>query len=69
MIKCHLSKILGEKRLKIADVVRDTGINRGTVTRMYHETAQRIELDSLDKLCIYLECDVSDLFERVDKAE
>ncbi|MEO1940514.1 MAG: helix-turn-helix domain-containing protein [Candidatus Thioglobus sp.] len=28
-----------------------------------------MELDSLDKLCIYLECDVSDLFERVDKAE
>ena len=69
MIKCHLSRVLGEKRLKIADVVRETGINRGTITRMYHETAQRIELDSLDKLCIYLECDVAELFERVENAE
>ncbi|MBC8504017.1 MAG: helix-turn-helix transcriptional regulator [Chloroflexi bacterium] len=42
---------MGEKRLKIADVVKDTGINRGTVTRMYHETSQRVELDVLDQLC------------------
>lgn len=64
MIKCHLSRILGEKRLKIADVARDTGINRGTITRMYHETAQRVELEALDTLCQYLNCQVSDLLER-----
>lgn len=34
MIKCHLSKIMGEKRLKIADVARAAGINRGTITRL-----------------------------------
>ncbi|MEW8086485.1 MAG: helix-turn-helix transcriptional regulator [Candidatus Thiodiazotropha endolucinida] len=66
MIKCHLSRIMGEKRLKIADVAKDTGINRGTLTRIYHETAQRLELDVLDKLCRYFECQVSDLFEWVD---
>ena len=66
LIKCHLSKILGEKRLKIADVVKNTGINRGTVTRMYHETAQRIELDVIDKLCTYLGCSVCELLEQVD---
>ncbi|MAY35694.1 helix-turn-helix transcriptional regulator [uncultured Spongiibacter sp.] len=61
MVKCHLSKILGEKRLKISDVARDTGINRGTITRLYHETAVRVEFDVLDKLCAYLGCDISDL--------
>ena len=39
MVKCHLSTIMGEKRLKIADVARETSINRGTITRMYHEEA------------------------------
>ena len=34
MVKCHLSTIMGERRLKIADVARDTGINRGTITRI-----------------------------------
>ena len=62
-MKCNLSRILGEKRLKISNVVEDTGINRGTITRMYHETAQRIELDVLDALCCYLECSVTDILE------
>ena len=67
MIKCHLSRIMGEKKLKISDVVKDTGINRGTVTRMYHETAQRVELDVLDQLCKYFDCPVSDLMERIEE--
>ena len=45
MIKCHLSTIMGERRLKIADVARDTNINRGTITRMYYEEATRVDLD------------------------
>ncbi len=61
MIKCHLSKLLGIKRLKISDVSRDTGLNRGTITRLYNETAVRVEFEVLDKLCAYLECDLSDL--------
>lgn len=63
MIKCHLSRIMGEKKLKIADVARDTGINRGTITRLYQETAVRVEFDVLEQLCRYLECDISDLLE------
>ena len=66
MIKCHLSRIMGEKRLKIADVARDTDLNRGIITRLYHETAERIGLTSIEKLCRYLECGVEDLFELVD---
>lgn len=62
MIKCHLSKLLGEKRLSIADVSRDTGINRGVITRLYHETAIRVDLEVVEKLCLYLECDLADLF-------
>lgn len=65
MIKCHLSRLMGEKKLKIIDVARDTGINRGTVTRLYQETAERIDLDVVDKLCRYFGCDVSGLFEYV----
>ncbi len=63
MIKCHLSRMLGERKLKIADVARDTGIHRGTITRLYQETAVRIELDVIDRLCRYLGCQVGDLLE------
>jgi len=66
MIKIHLSKIMGEKRLKISDVVKATSLNRGTITRLYHEKAQRVDLDALDKLCRYLQCPASDLLEWID---
>lgn len=69
MIKCHLSAILGVKRLKIADVVRDSGINRNTITRLYHETNNRIDFDTLETLCRYLECDISDLLEIRDDTD
>ena len=68
MIKCHLSRLMGERKLKISDVARETGINRGTITRLYHETAVRIELEAMDTLCRYLDCEVSELFEYRDQS-
>jgi len=65
MIKCHLSRIMGEKKLKVADVARDTGINRGTITRLYQETAVRVEFEVLETLCLYLDCEIGELLEIV----
>lgn len=64
MIRCHFARLLGERKLKIADVARDTGINRGTLTRLYYETAERVEIDVLDKLCDYFGIDLPELLER-----
>ncbi len=69
MIKCHLSKLMGEKKLKIVDVARETGVNRGTITRLYHETASRVELETIDALCRFLGCDVGELFEFVEDSK
>lgn len=65
MLKCHLSRIMGERKLKISDVSRDTGINRGTITRLYNETATRVELEVIDTLCGYFDITVAELFERI----
>ena len=64
MIRCHFARLIGERKLKISDVARDTGINRGTLTRLYYETAERIELDVLDKLCDYFGVDLPELLQR-----
>lgn len=69
MIKCNLSRLLGERKLKISDVARDTHLNRGTLTRLYHETAERVELDVLDTLCEYLKCGLPDLLEYLPSSE
>ena len=63
MIKCHLSRLMGERKLKVTDVARETGLHRNTITLLYKETASRIDLDAMDKLCRFFECEVGDLFE------
>lgn len=66
MVKCHLSRILGERKLKVAEVARDTGINRNTLHRLYNETATRVDLEVVEQICRHLQIEVGDLFEVVD---
>ena len=47
MIKILLSKKLGEMRLTQADLARATGIRPNTINELYHELADRVELDEL----------------------
>lgn len=65
MIKCHLSRLMGERKLKISDVARDTGLHRNTITLLYQETSARVDLEAMDKLCKYFGVGVGDLFEFV----
>ena len=67
-VRIHLSRLMGERKLKIADVARETDINRGTLTRLYYEKAERVDLDVLEKLCRFLECEIGDLMEIVDES-
>ena len=63
MIKCHLSRLMGERKLRIADVARAIGVNRSTITLLYYEKAKRIDFEVLDKLCKFFNCTISDLLE------
>lgn len=65
MIKCHLSRLMGERKMKVIDVARETGLHRNTVTLLYNETAARVDIDAIDKLCALFNVSVGELFERV----
>ena len=65
MVICRLSSLLGERRLKVSDVVRDTGIARATVDRYYYDTVQSYDREVLDKLCQYLQVDLPALIQSV----
>lgn len=67
MIKCNFAAMLGARKLRVSDVVRETGINRSTLTRLYHETTSRIDFDTLETLCRFLDCEVGELLEIVDE--
>lgn len=62
-MKNNLSKILGERLLKVSDVFKATGISKTTLTDIYYQRAKNIQLDTLMKICDYLQVPLSDLIE------
>ncbi|MDU0332646.1 helix-turn-helix transcriptional regulator [Paenibacillus sp. 3LSP] len=65
MVINHLSEIMGRKRLKIADVVAGTGLAINTVSGLYHDKVKRVDLETLDKLCDFLEVGIGEILEHV----
>jgi putative transcriptional regulator len=65
MIRCHLSRLMGEKRVRLIEVARGTGVNRNLLAKLYHDRARRIDLDDVEKLCRFFECGVGELLELI----
>jgi putative transcriptional regulator len=63
MIKCHLSRFMGEYKMNATDVARATGIHRIMIGQLYRETATRIDLRELEKLCKLFNCSVGEMLE------
>jgi putative transcriptional regulator len=57
---------MGEKKLRVADVARAIGVHRNAITLLYEETATRVDIEVVNKLCEFLECNIQDLFEYID---
>ncbi len=49
--------------MKVVDVAKETGLHRNTITLLYNETATRVDLETLERLCRLFRCRVEDLFE------
>ena len=62
MIISNLSTILGKKKLKIANVVKETNITRPTLTALYYNHSKGINFDTLNSLCQYLKVTPKELF-------
>lgn len=65
MIKILLSRKLGELRWTQADLARKTGIRPTTINELYHEIAERVNLEHLDLICEALDCDLSEIIIRI----
>ena len=65
MIRCNLSTMMGRDKLRISDVAKSTGLNRSTITALYNETATRVDLPAVERLCQLFHCQVGELFEIV----
>lgn len=62
MILCNLPVLLAERRLKVADLIRMTGISKSTMHKIYNEQTSRIDFETMDRICEALDINVGDLY-------
>lgn len=62
VVKNNLRLFMFNKNVNIQDVSDATGITRKTISKMYHQISTQVRFDVVEKLCIYFECEIGDLF-------
>lgn len=62
MIVCNLPVLLAERRMKVSDLIRGTGINKTTLHKLYNGDLTRIDFETINRICDFLDIDVGDLF-------
>lgn len=65
MVKIHLSKLLGERKMTQAELAKATGIRPNTINEWYHEIIPRLNIEHIDKICEVLDCKIDELIEYI----
>ena len=63
MIVNRLSRILGERRMSIAELQRQTGLSYVTLHSLYSDKSTRIDFETLNKICRALNVQPGDILE------
>ncbi|MGO4887047.1 helix-turn-helix domain-containing protein [Anaerobacillus sp. MEB173] len=63
MIKFKLNELLESKGKTMYWLSKESGVRPNTISQWVNGDVNSITVDTLDKLCIALECDISDLIE------
>jgi putative transcriptional regulator len=69
VIESRLSRLLGERRMKLQDLHRLTGVSYSTLHRLYHGRSDRVDLHTLDAICRTLGVGVGDILEYCEGPE
>ncbi|MCD2257111.1 helix-turn-helix domain-containing protein [Agrilactobacillus fermenti] len=65
----HLSRFVGEQRISITQLSKETGISRNTLTSIYYDRNSMIKFDVIEKLCDYFQVPMHELFDYYPKKE
>lgn len=63
MITIKLDNYLKEKGVSQRELSRRTGIRQPTISEMCLNKSKSLPVENLDKICIELDCDLSDIIE------
>ncbi len=69
MIKCRLSRLLGDRKMSVLALKRQTELSYVTLQNLYHEKTAGVTFYTIDKICESLECNTGDLFEYIEEIE
>jgi len=63
MVRIHLSRLLGEKRMSQKILAELTGIRPNTISEWYNEITVSLKVEHIDRICEVLGCSLDELIE------
>ncbi|MGI1691572.1 helix-turn-helix domain-containing protein [Thermoanaerobacter uzonensis] len=69
MIEWRLHIKMAEKRMRMTDLAKASGVSRVTIHRLYKGDVTGVEMETLNRLCKALECQPGDLMVYVPDKE
>ena len=63
MVRVHLSRLLGERRMSQKRLSELTGIRPNTISEWYNEITVSLKIEHIDQICEVLECSIDELIE------
>lgn len=64
-----VSDMLGKYKMTQKELSEKTGIRPGTVSALWHGTIRRLDVNHLNQLCKYFNCQPGDLLEYIPDDE
>ena len=64
-LRCRIRILMAEREppLTQTQLISELGVGSNTISKLYHNSFKRIDVETVEKLCNYFKCDISDLFE------
>lgn len=62
-IHSKLSTLLGERRLKMSDIIREADVSRTAVQGLYYDKVKKVDYRVINNICNYLGCRLEELLE------
>lgn len=63
MLRNNLAKIMLDKNIRQTAISKDTGIARSTISRISKNLSEMIDVETIDKLCLYLDVTPNEFFD------
>lgn len=67
MLKIKLKEVLDKKQKSAYWLSKTTGIATNAISKMCNQETTSIHFETLEKICLALDCTLDDLFESTDK--